>query len=50
VTAVRAPRAHEGYERRLQATNIMNIERSMKVIKKPGKIQQLGNKILGRHD
>jgi hypothetical protein len=48
ITAVRAPRAHDGYERRLQATNIMSIERSMKVIKPAGVISRTLGRIAGK--
>lgn len=50
VLAVRAPRAHEGYERRLQATNIMNIQRDMRVIKPQGTISRTFGRVFGKKD
>jgi hypothetical protein len=48
VLAVRAPRAHEGYERRLQATNIMQIDRNMRVVKPQGRLSRLAGRIAGK--
>jgi hypothetical protein len=48
ITTVRAPRANQGFERKLQATNITQIDRNMKVVKPAGKVGRFVGKLTGK--